>query len=272
MINLEDEVYIAPNTYSCSKDEAIAKLLGWMQGTKRLKFINVSRENGFALDELPHLHSLDTSIFEFLSDQINTLINARIDLAEQAVAATDESEKQRLYGQINQKEDDISLWNQYAERAADYLNDIEEELRRAELSELKFDQNKSTPDGDPYIVLRSLSEWSKKKYSEKIEFAGTSVFDSKKIVDKSNESSSIRTDYMREEILKILQTKPNAKAAYVMSELKLNANTQGSCVLRDEGDGVKWDDGGEEPRVLKMPALRERLRLIKRDNILEKYK
>ena len=70
MINAEDDIIVNLRT-SCTKDEAVAMLLGWLRGPIKPRNIQIS-EDGLSLDQLPFLQSLEGS----LQDQLQELVDA----------------------------------------------------------------------------------------------------------------------------------------------------------------------------------------------------
>jgi len=76
-------------------------------------------------------------------------------------------------------------------------------------------------------------------------------------------ASPQRIDALKEELM-LLIPKMEAEGKLVtgttvMAELKRRAEKEGSCITRDNADGVQWDNG-KKPKNLTMSALNERLR------------
>ena len=67
VINPEDEVCFDLRT-SCTEEEAVAKLLGWMQGSKRLRYLTVT-EDGLIPDQLVHMYELPVALDELIRDE-----------------------------------------------------------------------------------------------------------------------------------------------------------------------------------------------------------
>lgn len=151
MINTEDSIYIDPRT-SCTKDEAIAKLLGWMRGDIRHKYIEMTLE-GVPAESLTHMPSFEGSIWDFL-------IGQREDAQFALKTALDEyaeNDIERLAEKISGLEKTII-------KAKSYQRDIDDELARGIESLLKVDQSESTASGAVHISLNSLNNWAVKKY------------------------------------------------------------------------------------------------------------
>ena len=67
MINPTDEIFVDLQA-SCTKEVAVAKMLGWMQGFIRPRYIQVT-ESGISADQLPSLRSLEGSLQEHLAER-----------------------------------------------------------------------------------------------------------------------------------------------------------------------------------------------------------
>lgn len=152
MINPEDKIYIDTRT-SCTKDEAIAKLLGWMQGDIRHQYILITLD-GVPADALAHMHSFEGSIWDFLTDQRKDAQMAYSDAFE-ANAAEDD-----LY----KKEQNIVRVQETIIKAKSYQRDIDDELAKGGQSTLKIDEPQSTSAGVTHISLTTLDSWAMKKY------------------------------------------------------------------------------------------------------------
>lgn len=152
MINPEDQIYIDERT-SCTKDEAIAKLLGWMQGDIRHQYILMTSD-GVPGDALAHMHSFEGSIWDFLTEQRKDAQMACIDAFEANATETD----------LNEKEQNIVRVQETIIKAKSYQRDIDDELAKGGQSTLKVDESQSLAVGATHISLNSLEEWAIKKY------------------------------------------------------------------------------------------------------------
>lgn len=149
MINPEDEIIVDFRT-SCTKEEAVAKLLGWMQGPIHLKFIQA--KHGITADQLPHLHSLIFSLEEHLMALRETARHELLDAAEVGAAAE----------VIWEKDDAVAECDALIQKAYSYKLDIEKELAKGESSALKIDQPETDRTSVIHLTLESLDEWAKK--------------------------------------------------------------------------------------------------------------
>ena len=152
MINPEDEIVTDLRT-SCSKDEAVAKILGWMQGPIRHKYIKVT-EHGIPVEQLPTMHSLDGTLKEHLEDIYEAARQALFKAAE-----TNPS-----FENIEEKYEELSNCAELINTAASYLIDIDDEIVKGDLSEIRIDQTATRETGTTQLTLKSLDQWTRKSY------------------------------------------------------------------------------------------------------------
>lgn len=153
MINPEDPIR-ANLRISCTKDEAVAKLIGWLKGFIRRDNNEIS-ERGISETELPHLHTLAMS----LGDQLNVL---RETARQELIKANDTDEdRHKLY-------EAVEKYDELINKSATYFLDIDDEIEKVELSVLKIDHEATQKFGVTHIKLRSLDKWARAKYGIKI--------------------------------------------------------------------------------------------------------
>ena len=161
MLTPEDDILIKQET-SCSKEEAVAKLLGWMRGVRRLARVEFTP--GFiSEDQLPYLYSLGGTVQDLLLDLRNKALSeyhyaAFIDPSENSFVIADK------------KRDDVTRLDRLIDNAASYGQAIERELDRGEASILKIDLEAKEGSGEIQLTLSSLDRWSHQQY-------GFSIFD-----------------------------------------------------------------------------------------------
>lgn len=153
MINPEDEILVDFRT-SCTKEEAVGKLLGWMQGPIRKKYVEVN-EQGISSDQLPFIHSLDGSLQEQL---IELREAARMDFLKAV-------EEEAAHDVAQAKEESVIEYDKLIKKAAKYLMEIEDEIAKGETSRLRVDQSTTEKLGIVHITLKSLDQWSQKNYN-----------------------------------------------------------------------------------------------------------
>ena len=258
MIYPEDETIIV-NHLCCSKDEAVAKMLGWMRSPVRLKYIKVTSA-GIQPDQLEHLHSIEGSILDFLNDQRKFASDSLKALAEEAADTQDEEKKSVLYDLINQHDDAIIEWHTLTSKASVYLDAINTELAKDNHSKLKIDTTHISDSNKVFITLSSLNEWTKSTYA-------ISIYEESELTKPATNSAlkePQRADPLREEIIEILSTMQNPRPAKVMAALKARIGLPGTCVVGDIGYGIKWTNNKNDDVELNMKALTSRLNSLKK--------
>lgn len=161
MINPEDEIVIDCRT-SCTTDEAVAKLLGWMQGDIRHKITKIT--NGrISKEALPHLELFPGTIWELLTEQHE---NSKL-------AYSDAWKKKASEEDLYKLEMNIENWLVVISKAKQYHRDIDDEIAKNVDSELRIILSSTNNSNETYISLNSLDKWAMKKY-------GISVLDYQK--------------------------------------------------------------------------------------------
>ena len=158
MITVADEIFIDFST-SCTRDVAVAKLLGWMQGPIRRKYINVT-EDGISEDQLPYLHRMD----EPINDQLLELREAAQQRLYKAFEADDVLSSDESRQLISDAADEVERHSQKIYLAAKYFHAIDDELAKGPESKLRIDTTATITLSDPYISLSSLDAWAKETY------------------------------------------------------------------------------------------------------------
>ena len=137
---------------SCTIDDAVAKLLGWLKGPIYISSIRVDQPI-----TLEHLENLDSLVFS-ITDHLESLRDEAIYKYDDAISA-DAPEDVRsslleAYGNT------LSL----IERANLFIIDINEELNKKDSSSLTIDSTSNVDDDKIRITIKSLDQWAKKKY------------------------------------------------------------------------------------------------------------
>jgi len=153
MITAADEIFIDFST-SCTKDVAVAKLLGWMQGPIRRKYINVAID-GISEDQLPYLHTLDEPV-------ANQLLALRESAQRGLSKAFEDDASDDVLTELENK---VEHWDSEIHRAAKYFRDIDDELAKGVDSELRIDHETTNRTGVPHIAISTLDLWSKNRES-----------------------------------------------------------------------------------------------------------
>ena len=151
MMGPEDEFYIERRT-SCTRDEAAAKMMGWLQGSLRRGFFLVDRK-GISLDQMPNAPSLDGKLLDYLE---GLRAAAQRDLLEAA--------EKRDMGSIYENEEAMERLEALINKASEYLSMIDGELAKEEKSRLIIDKRATAEFGEDHITLSSLDQWSRETY------------------------------------------------------------------------------------------------------------
>ena len=154
MINPEDEV-LFDERLGCTEEEAVAKLLGWMRGIKRLRYLSVS-ETGLNPEQFPHMYRLPKPLFEFIREER--------DMASTYFHNACLANKFKLASEWDAK---VAYWDAVAERAMRYKQRISEELSRLK-PRLITEKSLTTETGKHHITLVSLNYWSRITFGDGI--------------------------------------------------------------------------------------------------------
>jgi hypothetical protein len=152
MINAEDDIIVNLRT-SCTKDEAVAMLLGWLRGPIKPRNIQIS-EDGLSLDQLPFLQSLEGS----LQDQLQELVDA----ASQAFRLAAESGAD--LNAMKKKEMAVEERRTLVERAAKFARDIDDEINSHTNHRLIVDEFETNRTGEQHISISSLDRWARDEH------------------------------------------------------------------------------------------------------------
>ena len=147
MIKSEDSTIPDIRT-GCTLEEAVAKLLGWMRGSQRLRYIQIT-ESGIDISQLPHLYSLPSTVEEFIQEEQEI---AKFRFVE-AVEAYD-------FDSAAEWESRIEYWGNVCKRSMRYRLALSNELDSRK-SRLKIDEALTAETGIRHITLISLDRWAR---------------------------------------------------------------------------------------------------------------
>lgn len=182
MVTAVDDVVIDFST-SCSKNVAVAKLLGWMQGPLRKKFITIT-DDGISDADLRDLHTLEEPIKDLLLEkrqaaqrELDTAYGNFILAGDGAILLREEVGEvaAETYEPVIKAINAVEKETAKIYQAAKYIRDIEEELSLGEKSALRIDPVATLSPDDPYITLNSLAVWAYAKYEIKLDDGATSA-------------------------------------------------------------------------------------------------
>lgn len=149
-IKPEDDIH----RESCTKDEAVAKMLGWMRGSVRKRIIQSDQYGIFSQNDLSHLHKLPGSLEEILTEQRDAALQKLLDKAE------DED----LHEHIEELDEGVNKCTALIDKCVAYKAYINDELKKGESSALKIDKQTTEETGITHITLISLDEWARKQF------------------------------------------------------------------------------------------------------------
>ena len=149
MINPEDDIVVDPKT-SCSREEVVAKLLGWLQGSRRRPFTTVT-EHGISVDQLANMHTLDGST-------VLALLQGHRREAQEAFVASANSDD--LVETIQIKEQAVIECDRLIDKAQSYFVDFDDEVAKGDASVLLDDPVATERHGTKHYTLKSVEAWS----------------------------------------------------------------------------------------------------------------
>ena len=152
-LNIEDPIALKT---SCDKEDAVAKLLGWLQGPVCQDL--TESEHGYSLQQLKYMDRLEYTLAEHLTD-LRTQALWKTDELYQEKASIEEIDKA-----INEELDIEDLMK----RANLLLIEIEDEISKGEFSLLKVDAESTAKNDEMHITLKSLDTWGRKKYNQPV--------------------------------------------------------------------------------------------------------
>lgn len=139
---------------SCTKEEAVAMMLGWMQGhTRPTSSIDIS--NGITEDQLQLLTALEGPLQDYLSDLRDTAY-------EDFRVAFEEGGSVE---ELDEKEEAVARCNRLVETAWNYLMDITDEIAKGDYSAIRIDRDASARSSITRYTLRSVDAWANEKYN-----------------------------------------------------------------------------------------------------------
>lgn len=150
IMNPETDVIINIQT-SCTRDEAVAKLLGWSRGRYFPRSVQVT-EYGIDVVDLGKVAQFEGSVQEQL---VAIYERARSEF----IAAAEAGES---HDTLSTLEDKVHGCRALVDKAADYFLDLDDQLATPDM--LRIDRMKTERDGQVWITVRSLAEWAKTKY------------------------------------------------------------------------------------------------------------
>lgn len=221
MINSEDDIYIDFKS-SLTKDEAVAKLLGWLNGNRRVKIAEVP-DGVLSPSFFAKLHTLEGSLQSMLQTYRDIASNAFVDAFEKNNEYDD---------QVQALDIIVKEWDSSIDKAAIYFMDIDDELSKGEKSSLRIVPKLGASKGLPHITMSSLNEWAQSKY-------GVAIYPAFEPISQKQQENLSRTNTLVEAVTAIAKPKQKLRLQenIILDEIKkLNLDSK-LLPKRLEGSG-----------------------------------
>lgn len=156
MIPVEED-FILNLSASCTKEQAVLRLLGWGRNTIYPKQLHLS-EDGNLRQDPKLIYRPDFSLQEFLSGIYKEALSTYSDAVPEG--ATDEEVQDAIESHAPRIEEAEA----FIETARSYMLDIVDELSKGADSALRLDNEATALSGVVHITLKSLDTWSESTY------------------------------------------------------------------------------------------------------------
>jgi hypothetical protein len=144
---------------SCTINDAVAKMLGWLQGPVYDENIKFAEDGNVHEEDLLFLRTLPNTIEEQITYLIG-VANMELSEAKSKKASPDVIEEKTKI--LNKRYKEMEL-------AYRYKLDIEHELNKGISSVLVIDRKITKESGEKHITIRGLHDWTLEKYGISIE-------------------------------------------------------------------------------------------------------
>lgn len=144
---------------SCTINDAVAKMLGWLQGPVYDENIKFAEDGNVHEEDLPFLRTLPNTIEEQITYLIG-VANMELSEAKSKKASPDVIEEKTKI--LNKRYKEMEL-------AYRYKLDIEHELNKGKSSVLVIDRKITKESGEKHITIRGLHDWAFGKYDISID-------------------------------------------------------------------------------------------------------
>lgn len=137
---------------TCSKEEAVAKLLGFMRGHIRHEY--PEDDSDITIEHLTYTHSLGHP----LDLQLSILKEAALSRLSDAITAKSPEDV------LNELTEAVVKCDELSNKAGGFLCRIDAELAKGEASALQIDSDATEKVGETQITISSLDLWAREKY------------------------------------------------------------------------------------------------------------
>lgn len=145
---------------SCTKDQAVLRILGWGRNTIYPKYLHVS-EDGTVQEDQQSIYRSAFSLNDFLSDIYRDALATYEDAVPSG--ASEDEVQQAIESHVPRIEEAEA----FIEKARDHMLDLVEELAKGDRSDLRLDHEATARTGMVHITIRSLDAWSESTYAIK---------------------------------------------------------------------------------------------------------
>jgi len=153
----KNDDFILDLSASCTKDQAVMRLLGWGHRSIYKKNIPVT-ENEFTQEDLKEMHPENLRLEDYLTFMYQSALD------DYANAVPEDATEEVVLRVLEEKLPRIDEAEVLVETARSYMMDIVDELSKGASSALRIDQCATTATGIEHITLRSLDRWEKDFY------------------------------------------------------------------------------------------------------------
>ena len=253
---------------NCTTEEAVMYLLGFPQSQIQAHWVQYSEDpsDGEWFCSDGHDHLVD-EVEQAGSD----LAEAKLDKASDEIIADKQTELNRCKDQLD--------------RAHAYRHAIDHELANGDNSRLLLDKLATETAGYRRISLLSLKNWAHEvlqisildeldiskppKPAPRIPDQEGDISISEKSKIASHPAIPVlkkpqRRDALCIEIEDILKTAPHSTASEVMAKLRAKVGSFNTCIIGNTGEGLKWESDKGNENIIKIKALSERLRNLRK--------
>lgn len=135
---------------SCTEEEAVAKMIGWLRGPVTKRFVRVT-EYGIPSEDMPFMTSLDAPLEEYLYEAHSQAKSALLN------AIGDERPEQ----EIDRCEEQVAKVRDLIITAHKYWAALRDELQKGPASVIALDTEASSRTGEPHYTLASVDRWAR---------------------------------------------------------------------------------------------------------------
>lgn len=149
--------FIIDLSASCTKDQAVMRLLGWGRDTIYPRKIQIS-EDGVLDLKSRSVFAAEFSLLEFVSDIYRDANRAFLN------SVPLDAPQEKVDEILEEHLPNLDRVNNLVQDARRYMIDIVDALAEGPTSGLRIDADRTAKTSEQYITIKSLDDWSEKKY------------------------------------------------------------------------------------------------------------